>query len=687
MEARQTMMLELLSGENRRFIIPVFQRNYDWKEEQCTQLFKDIEYVHTNSIRKSHFLGTIVFVSNSEVEMLELREFVLIDGQQRVTSIILLLKAIYDSLMDSSDEESQILRSRILNSYLINQYTPEKFRLRLKPMKEDDVVFQKIMNNDYDFIDKKSNIYKNYNHFIDLIKKSRLSPAEIFKGIQKLIVVYISLNRKEDDPQLIFESLNSTGLNLSEADLIRNFILMGREPDEQESFFEAYWYKIEKLLSNENISDFIRDYLTMKSGSIPKKQEVYLKFKDYVDYNYKKEDIESLLKELLYYARIYSRFIFNVEEDTEISNALENLKQLKTTVCYPFLMDVFNDYQKEDINKDTLVKVLKLIETYIFRRLVCGSPTNALNKVFANLSKEIKESDDFKEDYFEALSILLLNKRNTAAFPLDQEFKQEFLYRNMYKFPHIKYLLASLENYNNNEIVDIESLNIEHVMPQKLDSVWKVKLGNNHELIHEKYLHNIGNLTLTGYNSNLSNKPFENKKVKLRESNLKLNKYFYDIDIWDGEEIERRGKKLFELALKIWPIPVVSKEKLIKKSIIKKDYFDLNDEVDVTGTTPIAFEFLEEKYSTKNWKWFFIDICKILYKLDKEIFTGFTKDNDFAGRKNRIISDVDNMREGYKIDDKVYIETHFNSNTALNNIKLVMEKYGFKDQELIYWIK
>jgi uncharacterized protein with ParB-like and HNH nuclease domain len=524
MHANPIPFLNFISGVDKRFTIPVFQRNYDWRDEQCKQLFADICSMVVDSQRKFHFMGTIVYISNDEIDMIDFHEYVIIDGQQRITSIMLLLKAIQHYLDLSNDDENKKLSEKIYEEYLTNKHAEFANKLRLKPMFEDERVYQLIMEDHLEFADRKSNIYKNYNLFQTLINSNPLSPRKLLEGIKKLLIVYIGLKRGEDNAQLIFESLNSTGINLTEADLIRNFVLMDKEPHVQEFLFKNYWLKIEKLLTNEQISDFIRDYLTMKLNEIPKKEQVYNSFKKYVIDNWSKEKIKELLDELLFYSKIYSKLLNDTEDSKDIREVLINLRKLKVTVSYPFLMEVYCDFVKSDIDKNTFIKILKLVESYIFRRLMCERPTNALSKVFKNLSRDIKSYKDYKEKYYEYLTVILMQKRYNASFPLDNEFKRDFLSREMYKFSNIKYLLERLENHNNDEKVNMDNLSIEHIMPQNLTHKWVIKLGRNAVSIHEKYLHNIGNLTLTAKNSELSDKTFEEKKQIYIDSRLRCKR-------------------------------------------------------------------------------------------------------------------------------------------------------------------
>ncbi|WP_320047824.1 DUF262 domain-containing protein [uncultured Ilyobacter sp.] len=688
MEARQTMMLQFLSGEDKKFIIPVFQRNYDWKFEQCKQLFKDIETLIVDKNRKTHFLGTIVYIANNEVDMIDFREFLLIDGQQRVTTTMLLLKALYDKLKEKDTDSSIKLSKKILKSYLINEFSEiEEEKLRLKPMKEDNETFKIIMSNNLTSVNKNSNIYKNYTYFLELFENSKIDIEDFYKGIQRLVIVFISLKRGDDDPQLIFESLNSTGLNLSQADLIRNFILMDKEPREQEKLFELYWYKLEKLLSNETISEFIRDYLTMKQRVIPKKDNVYFEFKKFVNNQYSNREVNDLLEELLYFSEIYSNLINCNSENKKINILLQKIKKLKMTVSYPFLMEVFDDYKKEQIELEEMLKILKLIENYVFRRVICEIPTNALNKVFQTLGRDLKNILNYKESYYKNIKDLLILKKYSAIFPTDEMFRNSFINKNIYKFKYNKFLLEELENYKNKEKVNIEELSIEHIMPQTLDLRWKVSLGKNYERIHEKYLHTIGNISLTGYNSHLGNKTFLEKKEILLESRLKLNGYFKSIEVWGEEQIIDRAEKILEIALNNWGFPEISEELKKENIILEKEFFDLSDDLNVTGLKPVSFEFMDKKYQVDSWRGFFQKVGELMYEFDYSKLLSLTEDIDFSGKNSRIILKNSQCREPIKITEDIFFEGNLNSNAVLNYIKIIFEKYNFQEHDLKYWLK
>jgi uncharacterized protein with ParB-like and HNH nuclease domain len=676
--------------KNLKFIIPVYQRNYDWTDKQCKTLFFDIERIHIKNQTK-HFIGSIVYISNTDNNVIGVNEYVVIDGQQRLTTSMLFLKALYDL------SDNEIIKEEILEEFLINKRA-ENNKLKLKPIKKDEEVFVKLISNDMENIDKQSKIYINYKNFKKWITKSSLSVDELFIAFQKLWVVHIGLIRGEDDPQLIFESINSTGLSLSEADLIRNFILMDKEPKIQEEFFNRYWIHIEENLASisENISAFFHHYLVMKLNRTVKLSEVYDEFKEYVFPNEQDPidnvDIENILKDLLYFSKIYSLFLFPSHiDDLKTRSAIEDIKYLKMTVIYPYLMVVYDLFQKNNISQNTLLQILSTLESYDVRRIIKDKRTSGLNKAFMSLSKEIRNLKSFSyEKYYEYFSYVLLNKKGSSEFPSDSEFKQSFLSRNMYDLRIVDYILLKMENYNNKEkIINGDSITIEHIMPQTLTEEWKKELGNNYQLIHDKYLHTIGNLTLTGYNSELGNKSFLEKKRILEKSKLALNKDVVLQEKWTQETIEKRATKLFEkFAKNIWDIPSISIE--LKESL--SETYSIEDNNSVTYKTLTSFSFFqtEEVYT---WREFVEKFLLQIYENDNEKFLSLFSDN-VESRVKRIISkDQSNFADPKEIIDGVYIEQHGSANAMLKAIKYIYNylNYGSEEYdnqiELVYSIK
>ncbi|TQV61779.1 MAG: DUF262 domain-containing protein [Sulfurovum sp.] len=680
MKATQISIEEFLSKSKTRFIIPVYQRNYDWKEKNCLQLFDDIKNIAVDYNKKSHFMGSIVYVSNSDTYSIDLSEYVIIDGQQRLTTITLFLKALHDVFDDTE------IKDEILEDFLINKRLDEKNKLKLKPIKKDDEVFKKLLKNDFDTLDTNSNIYKNYNFFKNKIQNFG-DCGSLYDGFKKLSIVHIALNRRDDNPQLIFESINSTGVSLSQSDLIRNFLLMDKEADEQIELFEKYWFKIEENLTSENISNFIRDYLTVKQNKIPNKDDTYEAFKLFVySQNIQTKD---LLGELLEYSKIYKTFLFPHNE--VYAQNLKNLKQLKIGVVYPFLLSVVDSFNKQLLNEKELLRTLEIIESYIARRMVCNKPTNALNKVFAPFFSDILEIPTFNfENFSKYFATILFSKRGSAIFPDDEEFRADFTSRDAYGLKNIKFILLRLENKDNNEKVDIATLSIEHFMPQTLTNSWKAKLGKNYEIIHNQYLHNIGNLSLSGDNTTLGNKSFEEKKKILNvKSRLKLNQYFINATNWDETEINKRANILFEDAKVLWSYPKELELKLNSKNR-DKEFYTLDDyDVNVTNKKPIYFELRKKKHLVKSWNDLYVSVVKILVNFNWSIAISLLTDDDFSARKQqRIISKIkSDCRKAEEIKENYFIETNLNANQMITYINLICEKFGLSGDDFVYAIK
>ena len=680
MKASEIKFEEFLNKKKTHFIIPVYQRNYNWKNIQCEDFIKDIESLIKRE-REIHFLGTIVYIKNNDIEAIEkgINEYIIIDGQQRITTSMLFLKALYD-LSDDEDD-----REEIYDDYLTIKRSD---KLKLKPIKDDNNIFIKLLKNQDIDKNEPSRIYQNYKFFINHLENSNITIERYFKSFRRLWVVFIELDREKDDPQLIFESINSTGLSLSEADLIRNFILMDKDYKEQNYLFEEYWSKIERLLLNENISAFIRDYLTMKENNIPKQNEVYLAFKKYLLTS--KIDSEPLLKNLLYYAELYSKFLSLEYADKKIYTIMKELKDLKVTVAFPYLLKLFSDYKDGVINNIILLQSLTVIKNYIFRRLVCEYNTNTLNKVFMSLFKEHSLIENYQDNYYESLATVLIEKRGTAMFPRDDEFENYFINKNMYKFKNKNYLIYTLESFKNKELIPFSELTIEHLMPQKLTIKWEIALGEKAHLVHEKYLHNIGNLTLSGYNSELSNKSFKDKKEIIKTSGIKLNRYFDNIARWDKEEIEKRAKYLYDnIASKIWQFPIID-EKLFKISK-EQEFYTLNDNFSVTGTKPKKMIIDTEIIILKKRSWIelFMKFNNYLYEYDSEIFTSFIQDDDFKGRTQRIVSDEkEECRKPMSLNNQsdIYIESNLSASAILKYIKLMVEKYKLENDNVLLYI-
>ncbi len=676
MKASEIQFNELLSQTKVSFIIPVYQRNYDWIKSQCKEFLKDIESLMHRE-RDNHFLGSIVYIKGDNIEAIESgrKEYIIIDGQQRITTSILFLKAIHTLSQD------EWIKEEIYNHFLTNKNKGE-YKLKLQLVKKDNEKLKKIIFEEPLLaIEPASKILENYHFFIEELKKSKFNIDDFLNAFKRIGIVYIELDREKDNPQLIFESINSTGLSLSEADLIRNFILMDKEHEEQKYLFENYWFKIETSLTNENISSFMRDYLIMKTTNLPNKSKVYVAFKDYLFKS--KQTSEELLKDLLYYAEIYSNFLNLNYKNKEITLIIQDIKDLKKTVSYPYFLHLFNDYKQNIITDLILIKCLKLIRNYIFRRLICEYNNNIFTRLFANLHKELILIDNYNNNYYENLANILIDKRGGKIFPDNKIFKEYFLTKDIYNFTHKYYLLYTLESFKNQEVVPFDSLEIEHIMPQKLTSEWKNELGENSSKIYDNYLHTIGNLTLTGYNQKLSNSSFKDKQAILKISGIKLNSYFDNIKSWNEQSIKERAEDIFNtLALKIWDFPKIDRNLLNKQT-----YFDLSQNIDVTGNKIKKITILEDDLIVNSWVESYEEVCKYFYKIDQNIFLSFLEDDNFMTRDKKMIDSNNlSMRKPREINHNLYIESNLNSKTILSHIKYIANKFNYKNNDITFYI-
>ncbi|GAA8799983.1 DUF262 and DUF1524 domain-containing protein [Helicobacter pylori] len=518
-----------------------------------------------------HFIGSILYVldgiKHSDNTLL------IIDGQQRLTTITLLFIALRNR---SSDE----VKRKKMESYLINSGNDgdKKFRLILSESDKDTLL--SLIDKDRRKPSEPSlKIVENFKLFEEWIRKNTDKLETIFKGLEKLMIVWIALKKEKDDPQLIFESMNSKGIELTQTDLIRNYIIMETETEKRKGFYNKYWRAMEEdFKQNKKLFDrFVRHYLTIKTREIPNINKVYVAFKDHRQ----KEGIgiEDLLKDLQKYCEYFCQIVFKKEADKDLNKALGFLVDLEMDVIYPLLLELYSDYSDEVLSKDDFRRSIALIESYICRRKVCGIFSNGLNKLFASFARYIQ-----KDEYFKSLKAHFGYLTNNQRFPNNDEFKEEFMRKDFYKFELTTYFFNRMENFDRKERVYTHEYTIEHIMPQKLTEEWERDLGENFQEIHDKYLHTIGNLTLTGYNSEYSNKSFQEKQGMekgFKNSPLRLNQGLRDnLESFGEEEIKKRANDLADLALKIWTYPKLDAETLEKhkpkKDKKEKEVYDLS---------------------------------------------------------------------------------------------------------------
>ncbi|WRD20500.1 DUF262 and DUF1524 domain-containing protein [Helicobacter pylori] len=579
MEANAMKLLDFIGkSQEKQFVIPIYQRVYSWEKEQCKQLWDDIIKTGGNDQNdqiEGHFIGSIVFVHDG-IYTTNYNELLIIDGQQRLTTITLLFIALRDHLNDEDEFLEKFSRQKIQNRYLINsdEKGDKKFKLILS--EPDRNTLLSLIDKDRRKPSEPSlKIMENFKLFEEWIRKNTDKLETIFKGLEKLMVVEISLERSKDNPQLIFESMNSTGKDLTQTDLIKNYILMGLEPEKQKIFYKKYWRAMEEVFKqNETLfNQFVRHYLTIKTREIPNINKVYEAFKDYQQ----KEgiEIEDLLKDLQKYCGYFCQIAFKKEADKDLNKALGFLVDLEMDVIYPLLLELYSDYSDGVLSKQDFIPIIYLTESYICRRAVCGLGTNSLNKVFPSFTKHIQ-----KDEYFKSLKAHFGYLTEKQRFPNNDEFKKLFITIDFYHFQKREYFFERLENFERKERVYTHEYTTEHIMPQTLNEEWERDLGGNFQAIHDKYLHTIGNLTLTGYNQDYSNNSFQEKRDMekgFKQSPLKLNQSLKDLESFGEKEIEKRANDLADWALKIWTYPNLDAETLEKyKPKKEKKAYDLS---------------------------------------------------------------------------------------------------------------
>ena len=680
MVANQVTLESFLAKNKTQFVIPVYQRNYDWVDAQCKQLFEDIIDIGKKE-NETHFIGSIVFIHDGVYTSSEVTPLVVIDGQQRLTTITLLYLALYHYAKEKGDKGKA---AEINETYLINKFVSlDDSKLKLKQTDNNTKAFKYLLSdNKPEDYGEYSRVIENYTFFKKRITEDNFDTIQ--KGLKKLLFVEISLERGKDDPQRIFESLNSTGLELSQADLIRNYILMGLEPKKQINIYNKIWFIIEgnakdEIKKQSRVSEFIRDYLTIKNKKIPVKSKVYLEFKN----KFKNRDddfYENILNEIKNYSKHYNKLINpSKEKDKAIQKELQFINRLEINVSYPFLLSVYDDYTNEVIDKGTFLKVLKLVQSFTFRRFILSLPSNALNKIFMTLYGEID-----KANYMPSLEKTLVKKTGSQRFPNDKEITVALKEKDVYniKSKNKLYFLELLENHNNREFVSIDSnpdITIEHIFPRNPNPKWKDGLDEQeYNLLKEVYLNTIGNLTLSGNNGSLSNKTFKEKKemnVDGKEqgyqySRLWLNGYLKEIDKWNKVNLYNRYNLILKRFFEIWQYPELSE--LYKDEAEEVNIFEAEEP---KNKKLEYFVFKDERIITKEVAKMYYHVIENLFTENPELFlTSELKE------KLPLTTDESKVRNGYKISDSYFIESNLDSNGKFRRIKQVLNTFGYEEE-------
>jgi len=682
MKANELPIINFLQAPNVQFIIPVYQRNYDWTNNECKELLNDIIAVETAD-RGTHFIGSIVFIHEGAYSTSEVKELVIIDGQQRLTTINILYVALYRFAKENDmQQEADMLH----NMFLVNQYVQqESSKLKLKQTDTNSLAFKAIMNSTENEFGQYSNVIENFNYFKLAITKDSFDT--ILNGLKRLIFVEISLERGKDDPQRIFESLNSTGLDLSQSDLIRNYILMDLDPKSQHKVFEQIWNPIEEnardLTKQKSlVSSYIRDYLTLRNKKIPNKNKVYIEFKKL--YAIKDEAYHQELENIKSLSTHYKKFINpSTVQQHNIRRELEYISRLEINVAFPFLLQVFEDAENGLITNEELIKILKLIQTYTWRRFVVGLPSNALNKIFMTLYSEVDT-----EEYFDSIALALIKKRGSAKFPTDEDLKSALRDKDLYNIQskNRNYMFELLENFNNREYVDTsnENITIEHIFPQNPNEDWSKDITpDDYFQFKEKYVNTIANLTLSGNNGALSNKSFQEKKTMNRQgaeqgynySRLWLNDYLKTIDNWDISNYNERLDLIYNRFLKIWEYPNVI--------------------IPVNGNTTEQNIFNAESPTHKKLEYFIFENTKV----DEEVIARmyfyiieklYEKNPQLLLEAKDIIKITRNetdFRAPQELQSGNFIESNIDSNSKFKTLKKLLNIFELEDELVIKYVE
>jgi uncharacterized protein with ParB-like and HNH nuclease domain/predicted transport protein len=558
MKATEAKLLNFLQ-KSPQFVIPIYQRTYSWTEKQCRQLWEDILRAGSNETIAVHFIGSIVYVEQGLSQVTHQAPVLVIDGQQRLTTVSLLIEALARTLANDEPVDG-FSAVKLRHYYLSNPLEGGDRYFKLLLSQTDNASLKAIIKHTEPPQEPSLRVTQNFDLFTQLLASQKGDLATVCRGLAKLVVVDVALSRDQDNPQLIFESMNSTGKELSQADLIRNYILMGLEPALQTWLYEKYWRPMEQEFGQEvygtQFDSFMRHYLIVRTGDIPREREVYDAFKDYSRTSPVQDaGIEALVKEIRAFARYFCALALGREQHAELGMAFHDLRELKVDVAYPFLLELYHDYVNGTLSPTDFAASVRMVEAYVFRRAICAIPTNSMNKTFATFGKTLK-----KDRYLESIQAQFLTLPSYRRFPSDDEFRRDLQTRDLYHFPRRTFWLRRLENHGRKERVPVDEYTIEHILPQNSDlpAAWKQALGAEWQRVQQQWLHTLGNLTLTGYNTEYSDRPFPQKRDMVggfRESPLRLNAGLGQIDIWNETTIQERASRLADRALKVWPAP------------------------------------------------------------------------------------------------------------------------------------
>lgn len=691
MTGSASKMLIFMEGANNRYVIPVYQRKYDWKYDNCKQLYDDLIKI-VEEKHESHFFGSIVSEVVPDGSKIQ---YHIIDGQQRLTTVSLLLLAI-SNLVAEGKLTSNLgkLDEQIKDRFLISPWASDDDKIKLRPVRSDREALNRLFGCKEDY-DLSSNLTLNYQFFCEMLLKEEIPVDDLFEAIGKLEIISITLNPC-DNAQLIFESLNSTGLALTEGDKIRNYVLMGLPAKDQTRCYDTYWSKIEQCTQGD-VSGFVRDYLSIKQQVIPTVNDVYRAFKRYAENM--RLPIDTLLDDLLKYARLFEKLLTcrSGLNNQKLNDCLYRMKRLEIVVTRPFLMEVLRLNQDGKLNVEDVLKIFLITENYLFRRNICDVPANSLNKIFLTINKDILRYDNTSDNYVDKFVYTLLSKKDSGRFPDDAEFSEKLSTKEVYQMrgKYKAYLFERFENYGTIETKDVynhldnSTYTIEHIMPQHLTPAWTEALGTNAAEIHSVWLHRLANLTLTGYNPNLSNKDFAEKRDAkeggYKASGLKMNQRIATKEKWGLSELEERNKEMTELAMEIWTYP----ETDFKPAEKEFDSCTLDDEsVDLTGRDIVKYSYQNTEQPVSSWTDMFEHIVTFLHKKDKSVLTSLAYSVSGVSELSVYVSNnPDNLRSAMTIDENIYIEKNTSTAMKISILHRLFALFKADPMDLVFYLK
>ena len=666
---------DLIEKNKRVFKVPVYQRNYDWSNVQCEKLYQDIMLAHERDHK--HFTGTIVYIVGLNGS--NLSEVLIIDGQQRMTTVYILLKALYDAAKGVSTRIEEEIQE-----VMFNRNCEEKYKVKLKPIKSDNEQLLLLIKDKIDDMDRKSNIYKNYIFFKTMIEETLNNGYElgdILDGIKKLEMVEIILDKSQgDEPQKIFESINSTGLDLSLADLIRNFLLM--DDENQDELYENYWSEIEKNVGYRNLGDFVINFLDSQITRAVNSKNAYQLFKKHCEQN--KLSHEDVLMQLKKTSRYYGAFIGeNNCYSKEITGCLRSFSTIKQTTVLPLIFRIFTDYEDGHIDDKTLCKVLNYLLTYYVRITACEINKN-LAKFMKSMYDRIIDGSTY-DDYYERFVVFLNDLKANNRMPTDKEFKAALINKPLYKKPICKFVLSVIEN-STKEHIDVSNLTIEHILPQKENAaVWKKEVGEDYSKVYETYLHTLGNLTITGHNSELGTKSFNDKKDIIRENSkaVILNREVLSADTWNEKAILHRAEVLASLLIKQF-----NYEDIHSDSIDNNDSgFSLDSGLNLTNTKPDSFTFVGEYTKVSSWAEVLAKFMAVAYELDTPLLSDLAAKNYIIPNASNVYisNDKRKMRKAKEIDKSgIFYESNLAANTIISFIRDILLQMELEPDEFTF---